>query len=43
MKLNYSEEQISDYFNASTEMVKFRLNISGVLIQRNFVTTQVPI
>lgn len=33
---NYSEEQISEYYNASLDMVKFRLNTSGVLIQRSY-------
>lgn len=36
LKQNYSPEQISNYYNASVEMVKFRLNTSGVLIQRNY-------
>jgi Zn-dependent peptidase ImmA (M78 family) len=36
LKRNYSEEKISDYYNASIEMVKFRLNTSGVLIQRSY-------
>lgn len=36
LKRNYSEEQISDYYNASLDMVKYRLNATGVLIQRNY-------
>lgn len=30
-----SEEQISDYYNASLDMVRYRLNITGVLKQWN--------
>ena len=37
LKRNFSYEEISDYFNASIEMVKFRLNSSGVLIQRSSI------
>jgi Zn-dependent peptidase ImmA (M78 family) len=36
LKRNFSHEEISDYFNASIEMVNFRLNTSGVLIQRRY-------
>lgn len=36
LKRNFSEEEISDHFNASVDMVKFRLNTSGVLIQRGY-------
>lgn len=37
LKRNYSESQISDYFNASEEMVRFRLNISGASKQRYYM------
>jgi Zn-dependent peptidase ImmA (M78 family) len=30
-----NEEQISDYYNASEDMVRYRLNITGVLRQKN--------
>jgi Zn-dependent peptidase ImmA (M78 family) len=30
-----NDEQISDYYNASADMVRYRLNITGVLRQRN--------
>ena len=30
-----TEEQISDFYNASEDMVRYRLNITGVLRQRN--------
>jgi Zn-dependent peptidase ImmA (M78 family) len=36
LKQNFSEQQISDYFNASMDMVKYRLNSTGVLIQRRY-------
>lgn len=35
LKQDYSHEKISDYYTASIDMVRFRLNTSGVLIQRN--------
>ena len=35
-KKNLSDHEISDYYNASLEMVTYRLNISGVLIQRKY-------
>ena len=35
LKRNWSENKISDYYHASVEMVRYRLNISGVLIQRS--------
>ena len=34
LKNNYSEEEISDYYNASVDMVNYRLRITGVLRQR---------
>lgn len=34
LKRNYSVEQISRYFNASVEMVKYRLGVTGALIQK---------
>jgi Zn-dependent peptidase ImmA (M78 family) len=37
LKKNYTEEQISEYYNASLEMVRFRLNASGVLKQRKYM------
>ncbi len=37
LKKGYSELQISDYYKASSEMVSYRLKVSGVLIQRSFV------
>lgn len=36
LKKKWSENKISDYYHASLEMVRYRLNISGVLIQRNY-------
>ena len=36
LKRGFSEDQISDYFNASLDMVRYRLNITGVLIQRKY-------
>lgn len=36
LKQDYSHEKISDYYTASIDMVKFRLNTSGVLIQRSY-------
>jgi Zn-dependent peptidase ImmA (M78 family) len=40
LKRNYTELQISEYFNASQEMVRFRLNTSGVLRQRNYMNSR---
>lgn len=40
LKRNYSELKISDYFNASLEMVRYRLNISGVLRQRRYINSK---
>lgn len=37
LKQGFSNSKISDYYKASPEMVTYRLNISGVLIQRSFV------
>jgi hypothetical protein len=34
LKENLTEVEISDYYKASVDMVRFRLNTSGVLIQR---------
>lgn len=42
LKNGFSEDQISDYFNASLDMVKYRLNITGVLIQRKYQTSYNP-
>lgn len=36
LKRNYTPAQISEYFNASLEMVNYRLNTTGVLIQRGY-------
>lgn len=36
LKRNFTDQKISDYYNASIEMVNYRLNISGVLIQRSY-------
>lgn len=36
MKRNFSDEQISNYFNASLEMVNYRKKITGVLFQRRY-------
>jgi Zn-dependent peptidase ImmA (M78 family) len=33
LKRSFSEKQISEYFSASAEMVKYRLNVTGVLRQ----------
>lgn len=33
---NFTKEEIADYFNASLEMVIYRLNTTGVLIQRSY-------
>ena len=38
LKKEYTIEQISDYFNASIEMVQFRLNKSGVNKQRSYMS-----
>lgn len=38
LKRNYSEDEMSDYFNASVDMVRFRLNTTGVLRQRAYYT-----
>jgi Zn-dependent peptidase ImmA (M78 family) len=38
LKNGYSKERISNYYNASIEMVRFRLNTSGVLIQNRFAS-----
>jgi len=36
LKNNYSTTQISDYYSASTDMVNYRLRVSGVLRQRRY-------
>jgi Zn-dependent peptidase ImmA (M78 family) len=36
LKRNFNDNQISDYYNASSEMVRYRLNATGVLIQRRY-------
>jgi Zn-dependent peptidase ImmA (M78 family) len=36
LKRNYTVEQISNYFNSSIEMAKYRIQISGVIKQRSY-------
>lgn len=36
LKRNLTKEEIAEYFNASLEMVIYRLNTTGVLIQRSY-------
>lgn len=35
LKRKFTVEEISEYYNASTEMVSFRINATGVMYQRN--------
>ncbi|OLY95705.1 protein of unknown function [Cnuella takakiae] len=36
LKRNFTREEIADHFNASIEMVVYRLNTTGVLIQQSY-------
>ena len=36
LKHSFSEDQMSDYYNASVDMIKYRLNVTGVLVQRKY-------
>lgn len=36
LKQGMNEDQISEYYNASTDMVRFRINATGVLKQRGY-------
>jgi Zn-dependent peptidase ImmA (M78 family) len=40
LKRNFSESEISEYFNASIDMVRYRLNISGVLRQKGYINSK---